>query len=146
MCPRSQSFHDRSVRSVIPWASPLAQYRARLQTGEVAPDPSPVGRLASAHTQQDLLDVLQRDHRVNWSVKVLRCVTAAVSAGIAPYLRQAQQQAVLGWLAQAYQSRGRRRVTLAVGRDYTDVAPMDGVILGSGGQNIAVSVNVIPVG
>jgi dTDP-4-amino-4,6-dideoxygalactose transaminase len=27
-CPRSQSFHDRSVRSVIPWASPLAQYRA----------------------------------------------------------------------------------------------------------------------
>ncbi len=28
MCPRSQSFHDRSVSSVIPWASPLAQYRA----------------------------------------------------------------------------------------------------------------------
>jgi transglutaminase-like putative cysteine protease len=37
-------------------------------------------------------------------------------------------------------------VMLAVGRDYTDVAPMDGVILGSGGQRIAVSVNVIPVG
>jgi transglutaminase-like putative cysteine protease len=37
-------------------------------------------------------------------------------------------------------------VMLAVGRDYTDVAPMDGVILGSGGQQIAVSVNVIPVG
>ena len=36
-------------------------------------------------------------------------------------------------------------VTLAVGRDYTDVAPMDGVILGSGGQRIDVSVNVIPV-
>jgi transglutaminase-like putative cysteine protease len=37
-------------------------------------------------------------------------------------------------------------VMLAFGRDYTDVAPMDGVILGSGGQRIAVSVNVIPVG
>ncbi len=37
-------------------------------------------------------------------------------------------------------------VMLAIGRDYTDVAPMDGVILGSGGQRIAVSVNVIPVG
>jgi transglutaminase-like putative cysteine protease len=37
-------------------------------------------------------------------------------------------------------------VMLAVGRDYTDVAPMDGVIFGSGGQKIAVSVNVIPVG
>jgi hypothetical protein len=76
-----------------------------------------VGRLATQHTQQGLLDVLQSEHRVNWSVKVLRQVTAAVSAGIAPYLREAQQQAVLGWLAQAYQSRGRRRVVLAVGRD-----------------------------
>jgi len=37
-------------------------------------------------------------------------------------------------------------VMLAIGRDYTDVAPMDGVILGSGGQHIEVSVNVIPVG
>jgi transglutaminase-like putative cysteine protease len=37
-------------------------------------------------------------------------------------------------------------VTLACGRDYTDVAPMDGVILGSGGQQNDVSVNVIPVG
>ncbi|HZC54563.1 MAG TPA: transglutaminase family protein [Xanthobacteraceae bacterium] len=37
-------------------------------------------------------------------------------------------------------------VMLAIGRDYTDVAPMDGVILGSGGQRIGVSVNVIPVG
>jgi transglutaminase-like putative cysteine protease len=37
-------------------------------------------------------------------------------------------------------------VMLAFGRDYTDVAPMDGVVLGSGGQKIGVSVNVIPVG
>ena len=36
-------------------------------------------------------------------------------------------------------------VTLAVGRDYTDVAPMDGVIVASGGQRIDVSVNVMPV-
>ncbi len=36
-------------------------------------------------------------------------------------------------------------VTLAVGRDYTDVAPVDGVILGSGGQRMGVSVNVTPV-
>ena len=35
-------------------------------------------------------------------------------------------------------------VMLAIGRDYTDVAPMDGVILGSGGQQIDVSVNVTP--
>jgi transglutaminase-like putative cysteine protease len=36
-------------------------------------------------------------------------------------------------------------VMLAIGRDYTDVAPMDGVILGSGGQRIDVAVNVTPV-
>jgi transglutaminase-like putative cysteine protease len=36
-------------------------------------------------------------------------------------------------------------VTLAVGRDYSDVAPIDGVIVASGGQRIDVAVNVIPV-
>jgi hypothetical protein len=76
-----------------------------------------VGRLATAHTQQGLLDILRREHHVTWSAKVLRQVTAAVSAGIAPYLRDAQQRALLSWLAQARQSRGRRRVVLAVGRD-----------------------------
>jgi transglutaminase-like putative cysteine protease len=35
-------------------------------------------------------------------------------------------------------------VVLAVGRDYTDVAPMDGVIFGSGEQQIDVAVNVTP--
>jgi transglutaminase-like putative cysteine protease len=36
-------------------------------------------------------------------------------------------------------------VTLAVGRDYSDVAPMDGVIVAAGGQRITVSVSVTPV-
>jgi transglutaminase-like putative cysteine protease len=39
-----------------------------------------------------------------------------------------------------------QHVVLAVGRDYTDVAPMDGVIVGSGGQHIDVAVNVTPAG
>jgi transglutaminase-like putative cysteine protease len=37
-------------------------------------------------------------------------------------------------------------VVLAIGRDYTDVAPMDGVIFGSGGQRIDVAVSVTPAG
>ena len=37
-------------------------------------------------------------------------------------------------------------VVLAIGRDYTDVAPVDGVILGSGRQRMGVSVSVTPVG
>jgi transglutaminase-like putative cysteine protease len=36
-------------------------------------------------------------------------------------------------------------IVLAVGRDYTDVAPMDGVVVGSGGQHIEVGVSVTPV-
>jgi len=36
-------------------------------------------------------------------------------------------------------------VTLAIGRDYSDVAPMDGVIVVSGGQRIDVAVSVTPV-
>jgi transglutaminase-like putative cysteine protease len=36
-------------------------------------------------------------------------------------------------------------IVLALGRDYTDVAPMDGVIVGSGGQRIDVAVSVTPV-
>jgi transglutaminase-like putative cysteine protease len=38
----------------------------------------------------------------------------------------------------------QEHVMLAVGRDYTDVAPVDGVILGSGGQRMGVSVSVTP--
>jgi transglutaminase-like putative cysteine protease len=40
---------------------------------------------------------------------------------------------------------GTEHVTLAVGRDYADVAPIDGVVFASGGQKIDVSVAVIPV-
>lgn len=76
-----------------------------------------VGRLSSQHTQQQMLDFLQGDHHVKWSVKVLRAVAALVSAGIAPYLRGAQQRALLQWLSQAHHSRGRYRPVLAVGRD-----------------------------
>jgi len=36
-------------------------------------------------------------------------------------------------------------IVLAIGRDYADVAPMDGVIRVSGGQRISVSVSVMPV-
>ncbi|MFY9622892.1 MAG: transglutaminase family protein, partial [Rhodoplanes sp.] len=35
-------------------------------------------------------------------------------------------------------------VVLAIGRDYADVAPIDGVILASGDQHIDVAVSVIP--
>jgi hypothetical protein len=76
-----------------------------------------VARLSSRNTQQEMLDILKRENGVDWSIKSLRKVTGAVSAGIQPYLRKAQLQALLQWLAEANKSRGRGRIVLAVGRD-----------------------------
>jgi hypothetical protein len=76
-----------------------------------------VGRAAASHTQQELQDLLQREHGVTWSVKTLRAVTAAVSEGVGEHLHQAQQEQLLEWLRQADGSTGRGKVTLAVGRD-----------------------------
>jgi transglutaminase-like putative cysteine protease len=41
---------------------------------------------------------------------------------------------------------GDDHVVLAIGRDYADVAPIDGVIYASGGQRLEGSVSVTPVG
>ena len=36
-------------------------------------------------------------------------------------------------------------IVIAVGRDYADIAPVDGIVLGSGAQDMTVSVDVAPV-
>lgn len=76
-----------------------------------------VGREAAGRTQQELLELLRREHRVPWSTAVLRKVLAAVSGGVAAHLHEAQKQQLLDWLRAADGSKGRRKITLAVGRD-----------------------------
>jgi hypothetical protein len=76
-----------------------------------------VGREAASHTQEELLARLRRDHHVTWSVAVLRNVTTAVSGGLAEHLHDAQKAQLLGWLKEANDSKGRRKIVLAVGRD-----------------------------
>ena len=39
---------------------------------------------------------------------------------------------------------GNDHIALAIGRDYSDVSPIDGVIVGSGKQELKVSVDVTP--
>jgi transglutaminase-like putative cysteine protease len=41
---------------------------------------------------------------------------------------------------------GDDHVVVAIGRDYSDVAPIDGVVFASGGQSLEVSVSVTPAG
>ena len=36
-------------------------------------------------------------------------------------------------------------IVMAVGRDYAEIAPVDGVVLGSGAQSMEVSVDVAPL-
>ncbi|MEI8039605.1 MAG: transglutaminase family protein [Verrucomicrobiota bacterium] len=40
---------------------------------------------------------------------------------------------------------GERHITVAWGRDFSDVSPLRGVTLGAGGQSLAVAVDVMPV-
>lgn len=40
---------------------------------------------------------------------------------------------------------GEDHIVLAIGRDYADVSPLDGIILGTGDQKLDVQVDVIPV-
>jgi hypothetical protein len=76
-----------------------------------------VGRLAVDHEQSHVLAMLARDHGVCWAVKTLRKVTAALCAGMASFREEAQVHKVLDWLKQAFQSKGRHRPALTIGRD-----------------------------
>lgn len=76
-----------------------------------------VGRTAAEHTQGEVLELLQCNHGVKWSPQVLRGVVAAVSNGIAEHLHETQKLRLLDWLRQADCSKGRRKITLAAGRD-----------------------------
>ncbi len=76
-----------------------------------------VGQHAAQCTQNVVLDILQRDHAIKWSVSTLREVTQSIAAGMAQHRHEAQVAKVLSWLEQAHGSRGHRKPFLAVGRD-----------------------------
>ena len=76
-----------------------------------------VGYWSSDHTQQEVLEMLQRDHGVTWSCTSLRKVLGTLRAGMAPYREDAQVDQVVNWIEQARAAKGRFRPTLSVGRD-----------------------------
>jgi len=76
-----------------------------------------VGYWATDHTQNEVLEIVQRDHGVSWSCPSLRKLLGYLRAGMAPHREGAQVEQVLGWIEQARASRGRFRPTLSVGRD-----------------------------
>lgn len=76
-----------------------------------------VGQYAARCTQQTVLQILRRDHGVQWSVGLLRKVTGAFARGLAEHRHGAQAAKLLKLLEQARASGGGRKPVLAVGRD-----------------------------
>jgi hypothetical protein len=97
-----------------------------------------VGRWASDHTQQEVLERLQRDHGVEWSCRSLRNVVGRLRAGMAPHHEEAQVEQVLSWLEQASASKGRCRPTLSVGCDGLFVPLRHGVWQEGGTATVSV--------
>jgi hypothetical protein len=76
-----------------------------------------IGYWSTDHTQQEVLEMVQRDHGVKWSCASLRKVVGTLRAGMAPHREDAQVDQVVNWVEQARASKGRFRPTLSVGRD-----------------------------
>jgi hypothetical protein len=76
-----------------------------------------LGPWAAQHTQQNVLNLLQQEHHVSWSVETLRTMTAALSAAVTPLRHRAQVAQLLKLLRQAHDAPGPHRPVLCVGRD-----------------------------
>jgi hypothetical protein len=104
---------DRAGRSIHP-----LELRLGVEAGCATPALAErVGRWASDHTQQQVLEMLESDHGVHWSCTSLRKVLGSLRAGMAPQRHVCQVEHVVHWLEQARASTGRFRPTLSVGRD-----------------------------
>jgi hypothetical protein len=84
------------------------------------------GRAAADESQRAALARLARDHDVHWSAQTYRQLIQQLAADLAGQRQPAQVTKVLGWLAQAQQSKGRHRPVLAAGRDGVHVPVRDG--------------------
>jgi hypothetical protein len=76
-----------------------------------------VAQLAVDFSQRELLAVLRDQHHVCWGTETLRKVTAGMAEAMSPFRHAAQVKLVLGWLQQAAEEGGPRRIVLAAGRD-----------------------------
>jgi hypothetical protein len=68
-------------------------------------------------TQQTVLGRLRREHGVTWGVEKLRNLGQNIATAMSEFRREFQTRKVLDLLRQAAESRGNRKIVLAVGRD-----------------------------
>ncbi len=80
-----------------------------------------VGQHMAQCTQSATLMILRRDHGLQWSVHLLRKVSAAIAAGMSEHRQAAQVAKLLDLLQEAQVSVGKHHPVLAAGRDGTFV-------------------------
>jgi hypothetical protein len=76
-----------------------------------------IGLQCVDHTQQQVLDWLERDHSVKWSTGSLRKLSASLSEGLSMFRQPAQEKKILDLLKKAEQSTGPHNPVLVAGRD-----------------------------
>jgi hypothetical protein len=104
---------ERGVRGIFPLEMQLG-IEAGLATPALA---ERIGLQSADHTQQQVLDWLERDHGVKWSTASLRKLTASLSEGLSGFRQAAQEKKLLELLKKADKSKGPHQPVLAVGRD-----------------------------
>jgi hypothetical protein len=125
---------ERGIRSLHP-----LELRVGVEAGLATPALAErVGRWATDHTQDQVREMLERDHGVHWSCTSLRNVLGSLRTGMAPHRHAAQVDRVVNWIEQARTSKGRFRPTLSVGRDGIFVPLRHGV--GQEGSTATISV------
>src|SRR5215475_7484324 len=104
---------ERRGRSIHP-----LELRLGIEAGLATPALAErVGHWATDHTQNEVREIVERDHGVSWSCTSLRKLLGGLRVGMAPHREEAQVTQVLRWIEQARASTGRFRPTLSVGRD-----------------------------
>ena len=76
-----------------------------------------VGLWSAEHEQAQVLQLLEQEHNVSWSVTSLRKLTASLRDGMASFREDTQVAKLLEMLDKATQSKGKHRPVLAAGRD-----------------------------
>jgi hypothetical protein len=97
-----------------------------------------VGQWSTDHTQQEVLELLEKEHGVPWSCTSLRKVLGSLRDGMAPHREACQVDQVVSWIEQARASKGRFRPTLSVGRDGIFVPLRHGVWQEGGTATVSV--------
>jgi hypothetical protein len=104
---------EPGVRGIFP-----LEMRLGIEAGLATPALAErIGLQSVDHTQQQVLDWLERDHGVKWSTASLRKLSASLSEGLCAFRQSAQEEKILELLKKAEESTGPHQPVLVVGRD-----------------------------